>query len=151
MDVKIGSNVFRNTNGILIIHGKEQIVFEARPEAHQLLLTMDLYSADSEHLAHLRRNVWGFNIDELFDLAAGPDSVDLSNKAPWLRVTASATGKTALEGSLEGTDVVVVSSGLFHTHKGQLVEISSHYCRIAGSPAMFGDVMDLRGRPVTIG
>lgn len=55
MDLAIGSNSFRNTNGVLAIHGKEQIVLEIAAENDQLLLTMDLYSADGRQVAHLRQ------------------------------------------------------------------------------------------------
>jgi len=66
MDLKIGSNAFRNTNGVLVIQGKEQVVLELRAENRQLLLTMDLYDQESKHVAHLRRNAWGFNADNRF-------------------------------------------------------------------------------------
>ena len=32
MELNIGSNVYRNANGVLILEGKEQIVIEARGE-----------------------------------------------------------------------------------------------------------------------
>ena len=58
MELNIGSNVYRNANGVLTLERKEQIVIEARSESPQLLVTADLYDAKGDHVAHLRRNVW---------------------------------------------------------------------------------------------
>ena len=38
MELNIGTNVYRNTNGVLIVHGKEQLVLQIQPENHQLCL-----------------------------------------------------------------------------------------------------------------
>ncbi len=151
MDLKIGSNVFRNTNGILVIQGKAQIVLELRAEQHQLLLTMDLYDPEGKQLAHLRRNAWGFNRDDVYTFSTGPDSVSLFAPSPWLKIVLTETGQPVFDANMEGHDTIVVRDGRFYTHKGQFVEISSHYCRTAGLTTMFGDVADLRGGPINIG
>ena len=150
MDIKIGSNAYRNTNGILIIQGKEQVVLELQLEQHQLLLTIDLYDAEGTHAAHLRRNEWAFNLDQRFAFASGPETASLFSGLPWLTVSLVQTGETVFEARLAEADVVDIPNGRFYTHKGQLVEISSHFCRIEGGTARFGDVADLRGGRVTL-
>ena len=151
MDLKIGSNAFRNTNGVLVIQGKEQVVLELRAENRQLLLTMDLYDQESKHVAHLRRNAWGFNADNRFSISVQPESPALFTPPPSLHITESGTGETVFEARVIENDIVSIPNARFYSHHGQLVEISSHYCRVGGGSAMFGDVADVRGGPVTIG
>ena len=43
LELHVGSNVFRNTNGVVKLQGKEQLVLETQPDPLVLLLTMDLY------------------------------------------------------------------------------------------------------------
>jgi len=43
IELHVGSNVFRTTNGVIKLQGKEQLVLEVRPDPPTLLLTMDLY------------------------------------------------------------------------------------------------------------
>ncbi|MBM4120508.1 MAG: hypothetical protein ACKOBZ_01690 [Nitrospira sp.] len=151
MDVTIGSNSFRNTNGVLAIHGKEQVVIEFVPDADQLLLTMDLYSAAGRQVAHLRRNAWKFNLDERFVFNATAPSPSLYGGAPWLKLVDQETGDVVLEASVTDSDKLQIVQGKFYTHKGQLLEITSHLCRIAGVTTLFGDVRDFRGGAIVIG
>jgi hypothetical protein len=151
MDLALGSNSFRNTNGVLAIHGKEQIVLEFATENDQLLLTMDLYSASGRQLAHLRRNEWKFNLDDRYALSATAASPSLYGGAPWLKLEDKETGDTVLEASVPDCDKVQILQGKLYTHKGQLLEITSHLCRIAGVVTMFGDTRDARGGAIVIG
>lgn len=151
MDLKLGSNTFRNTNGVLTLQGKEQVVLELKPENCQLLLTMDLYNTDGARIAHLRRNSWVLNKDEALAFASGPESSSLFADHPWVRMTDRSTGETVFEGRVIDKDVVEIPTARFCTHSGQLLEISSHYCRIQASSTLFGDVQDMRGGPVLIG
>ena len=151
MDLKLGSNSFRNTSGVLTLQGKEQIVLELKPETFQLLLTMDLYNAEGLRVAHLRRNTWVLNKEEAFAFASGPQAPTLFTDHAWVRMTERLTGEMVFEGKVVDKDVVEISSARFFTHLGQLVEISSHYCRILGNTTLFGDVQDMHGGPVRIG
>src|SRR5574337_2214636 len=68
LELLIGSNIFRNTNGVVKIQGKEQLFLELKPEQGLLLLTADLYSETGFHVGHLRRNVLVLNRAEQFDI-----------------------------------------------------------------------------------
>lgn len=151
MDLAIGSNSFRNTNGVLAIHGKEQIVLEIAPESDQILLTMDLYDASGRQVAHLRRNEWKFNLDDRFAFSVAAASPSLYGGAPWLKLDDKETGETVLEASVTDREKVQILQGRLYTHKGQLLEITSHLCRIAGVVTMFGDTRDARGGAIVIG
>src|SRR5213594_3674789 len=130
MELNVGSNIFRNANGVLALQGKEQIVLEMKPDHTQLLLTMDLYDAEGNHLAHLRRNSWAFNDKNRFQLSTSPIALSLFKDPVWLKLTDKETGDVLLEVSAVNKEKVQVLRGRFHTHKGKLVEITSHYCRM---------------------
>lgn len=152
LELNIGSNIFRNTNGVLKIQGKEQIVIELRPDDHQLLLTMDVYDSEGKHIAHLRRNTWAFNTANRFVVATtGSSSPSLFSEPSWLKVSDSQTGDTILEVTLVDHARIHVVSGKFYSHKGHLVEITSHICRIGTSLSMFGDVVESRGGVASVG
>lgn len=151
MELKIGSNSFRNTNGVLAVQRKEQVVFEIRADGKQLLLTMDLYDAETNHVAHLRRNEWAFNLNNRFAVTTGPLLLSLFTDLAWLKLKDNETGEIVLEASVDDKEKARVLSGRFYSHKGQLVEITSNFCRVAGSTTMFGEVFDVRGGAVEIG
>jgi len=151
MELTLGSNSFRNSNGVLKLQGKEQIVLELRAVDHQLLLTMDLYDSAGSHVAHLRRNSWAFNRDNRFALSASPPSLPLFTSPTWLKLTDGETGEIVLEARVVQDDQIQVPSGKFYTHNGQLFEITSHLCRLEGGVTMFGDAFDVGGRAVVIG
>ena len=56
LELHVGSNVFRNTNGVVKLQGKEQLVLETQLEPLMLLLTMDLYDDQGTRIGHIRRN-----------------------------------------------------------------------------------------------
>jgi len=151
MDVRLGSNVIRNTNGVDTIQGKEQLVFEWNPDHPQILLTMDFYTENGEKVAHLRRNVWAVNPQDQLLLITPPDSPALFPPSPWLKIVLKESGESLLEAGIVEQGPLTIPRANFFSHKGQLVEISSHFCRIAGGPTMFGDVFDMRGGAIEIG
>ena len=115
MQLTIGSNRLRNTDGIISIRGDEQIKFEWGPSYAELLLTMDLYNVDGYHIARLRRNQWTFNDQERFLFAAstkGLNIVDTKSK------------QVVLEARVVGGDSVVVTQGAFHNSNGHPIEIA---------------------------
>ncbi len=61
MELNIGSNIIKNTNGVLSVEGEKQIYLEIGEKDKQLLLTMDIFDSKGEHIAKLRRNAWVFN------------------------------------------------------------------------------------------
>jgi hypothetical protein len=44
-----------------------------------------------------------------------------------------------------------ITVGHFYTHKGELVTVSPHYCRIGTGVTLFGDVAESRGSSAAIG
>lgn len=151
LELHVGSNVFRATNGVIKLQGKEQIVLEIQADPPALLLTMDFYDEQGQRIGHLRRNTLSAAGSSRFAVSTNI-APDATLDDP-LTVTVSDrnTGNTVIEVYLFQRRKVRVTSGNFHTHKGELASISPHYCRIGAGLTMFGDVVESRGGTAVIG
>jgi transcription antitermination factor NusG len=141
MEVIVGSNIIRNTSGVLNVSGKDQIGLEVDEETTQLLLTMDIYNPSGKKIAKLRRNAWVFNEGNIYDITTVPDSLKLFNKK---------TGKVVVEVRITGKDKIEIPYGWFYTSNGNLLEITPEYWKIGGI-TMSGNVIDSCGAAVGIG
>lgn len=151
LEVIIGSNIFRNTNGVVKIHGKEQLVLEPRPDQGLLLLTLDLYGEGGVHLAHLRRNVFVLNPDGRFAVEVAGGGADATGALPTVRLVEHHTGGVVFEAALVSEHKVRIGAGKFYSHKGIPVEVTPHYCRIGSGMTRFGDIVENRGGTVVLG
>jgi hypothetical protein len=151
LELHVGSNIFRTTNGVIKFQGKEQIVLEVQPDPPALLLTMDFYDEQGQRIGHLRRNQLSVAASSRFAVCAtAPPDPTLEDP---LTVTISerSTGGTVIEVYLFQRRKIRFTSAHFHTHKGEVVSISPHYCRIGTDLTMFGDVVEGRGGTAAIG
>ncbi len=140
MELNIGSNILRNTSGVLKVAGQEQIFLEVG-ENGQLLLTMDLYDQTGKHIAKLRRNAWAFNEGERFAITTNPSDLTLrESKSGAIVVRARVLDPTHIE----------IPEGRFFTHRGHLLEITPDYWRVAGGLTMSRNVFDGGGGAVAI-
>ncbi|HBH80012.1 MAG TPA: hypothetical protein DDY39_09315 [Nitrospira sp.] len=146
LELRIGSNIFRNTNGVVTIHGKEQLVVELKPELGQLLITLDLYSEQGVRIAHLRRNVLTVNERGRFAVA-----MSHSQTLPAIQLSDLRSGDPALEVHMMSVHRVDLVCGKLFSHKGMPVEITPHYCRIGSHTTLFGEILDMRGGPAILG
>jgi hypothetical protein len=151
LEIRLGSNIFRNTNGVVRVQGKEQLVLELSPDHDRILLTIDLYDGSGNHVAHLRRNRWAFNDGARFILSTSESPPTLFPNLPWLKVTEQETGETVLEAAVAPGDKIQVATGKFYSHRGQLIEITSHFCRVGSTHTLFGDVFEARGGTAVLG
>ena len=151
LELLIGSNKFRNTNGVVRIQGKEQLFVESKPDQGLLLVTIDLYGETGAHLGHLRRNVLALNPAGQFSVDVHRADENVPADLPWVRVTDQLTGQTVLEACVVAHKKIQVTQGKFYSHKGALVNITPHYCRIGSGTALFGDVSENKGGTVVLG
>ncbi len=151
LELLIGSNIFRNTNGVVKFHGKEQLVFEPKPDQGTLLVTFDLYSETGVHIGHLRRNVPALNQVGRFSIDVHRSQSDLHSDPPRVLISDRKTGETVLEARLVREHKLQITAGKFYSHKGILIEITPHYCRIGSGLTLFGDIVENRGRTVALG
>ncbi len=151
LELGIGSNLFRNSNGVVRIHGKEQLVIETNREQGVFLITLDLYDEYGGRIAHLRRNALTLNKDDRFavevHLEPGPSSAD----GPSVRLTDLQSGGIVLAAAMTAAHKVSFLYGKLYSHRGIQVEISPNYCRIGSGTTLFGDIIECRGGPVILG
>ena len=142
MELNIGSNIIRNSNGVLNVDGEDQIFLEIGKIDNQLLLTADIYDSRGNHIAKLRRNAWAFNKDEKFKITTDPASLKLIE-------IKKETEQTIFEAKALGKDKIEVPQGRFYTHKGDLVEITPEFWRIKGA-TLSDNTIDARRGAVKI-
>jgi hypothetical protein len=151
LELRIGSNIFRSTNGVVSIHGKEQLVVEVKPEQGLLLTTLDLYNECGVRIAHLRRNVLTLNERGRFTVDVPLGQSLSSADTPSVRVTDLQSGDVVLEARMASEYRVDLAWGKLYSHKGMLVEITPHYCRIGSHTTLFREIVEARGGPAVLG
>ncbi|MEK7236481.1 MAG: hypothetical protein AAB242_07665 [Nitrospirota bacterium] len=151
LELHIGSNVFRNTNGVVKLQGKEQVVLETQPDPLALLLTMDFYDDQGTRIGHIRRNALSAHSAVRFTINVKASGEATPDDPPSVTVADRTTGHMVFEVCLLQRRKIRITLGHFYTHKGELVTISPHYCRIGTGLTRFGDVAESRGGAATIG
>ena len=59
MDIQLGTNTLRNTNGTFVAHGKEQLRIEWVEDQQKLVLTMGGLYADRNGSGHVKTKCLG--------------------------------------------------------------------------------------------
>jgi hypothetical protein len=151
LELHVGSNVFRNTNGVVRLQGKEQLVLETQLDPLLLLLTMDLYDEQGTRIGHIRRNRLSVHSAGRFTINVNAGSETVSDLSPSVAVADRTTGHTVFEVWLIQGRKIRITVGNFYTHKGEFVTVSPHYCRIGTVLTLFGNVAESRGNAAAIG
>lgn len=151
LELLIGSNIFRNTNGVVKIQGKEQLFLESKPEQGVLLVTLDLYSEAGLHIGHLRRNVLVLNADDQLRVSIHRPDAGEASDPPSVSIIEQHSGMPIFEARLLAERKIHLATAKFYSHKGTLVDITPHYCRIGTGTTLFGDISENKGGPVVLG
>ena len=141
MDVEVGSNLYRNTDGMIEIEGVPQIQVALKPVTGALLVNFALFDAEGKLTAKLSDSTLMINEKRAYDVAKTPKS---------LLLTHPASGTVILEMSVKAPDVVSCTKGEFHTIKGHVIKISPTEWNIDKLRAS-GTTQDLKGKSVIIG
>ena len=136
MDIELGTNTLRNTNGVFFAHGKEQVHIEWLDEEKKLSLSMGVFMPTGTEVARLQRNVWENNPGDRFVLTALPDGVKVEDS----------TLKTVVIEIHKGHNhTVTIPAAKFYTSKGILSEVSSEWWRVGNKMELTGIETDLQG------
>jgi hypothetical protein len=125
-ELNLGSNVFTNTPGVLLVDGQPQVSLERAGTEDQLLLTMDVYDladAGVRHVAKLRRNAWAFNDHDRFDITTDPRSLQLIERE---------SGTVVIEANVLDENRIAVPRATFYTPRGDLIAVEPGGVRIGG-------------------
>jgi len=141
VDINIGSNTLRNTNGIFTAHGQELLRVEVGESDGQLLLTMGMYMPTGSEVAKLERNTWVSNEGDRFEVTTEPHAVKVMDMTLKNVVIQLATGDT---------NRIEVLLAKFYTSKGMLSEVSAEWWRVGNKMELTGIDMDLEGGDIEL-
>jgi hypothetical protein len=141
MDVEVGSNVYRNTDGMIEIEGVPQIEVALKPITGALLVNFALFNEEGKVTAKLNDSTLMINEKRAYDVTRTPKS---------LLLTHPASGTVILQIDVSAPGVVVLTKGEFHTMKGHVIRISSTEWNIDKLRAS-GTIQDLKGKSVVLG
>jgi hypothetical protein len=141
MDVEVGSNVYRNTDGMIEIEGVPQIQVALKPITGALLVNFALFNEDGKVTAKLNDSTLMINEKRAYDVVTTPKS---------LLLTHSVSGTIVLQIEVKATGVVALTKGEFHTIKGHIIRISPTEWTIDKLRAS-GTTQDVKGKSVVIG
>ncbi len=115
MDVEVGSNLYRNTDGMIEIEGIPQIQVALKPTTGDLLVTFALFDAEGKVTAKLVDSTLMINERRAYEVTRTPQS---------LLLTHPASGTIILQMDVKAPDVVAFTKGEFHTIKGHVIQVS---------------------------
>ncbi|TLY28311.1 MAG: hypothetical protein E6K63_08630 [Nitrospirae bacterium] len=141
MDIEIGSNLYRNTDGTVEVEGVPQLTVSIRKPEGPLMVNFVVFDEGGRVCAKLVDSTMSFNERRAHELTRTPSSLMLKH-------TESDT--IVLEIALKAPDRVLVKHGAFLTMKGHLLEISPTEWRVQKRRMSGGDD-DVHGGAVTIG
>lgn len=141
MDVEVGSNLYRNSDGTIEIEGVPQIQVSQHPASGALLVNFALFDGNGRMLAKVVDSTLMFNERRAYDLAKTPNNVAIKE---------SASGKVLLQMDLKAPNVVAFTKGEFHTVKGHLLQVTAKEWKI-DKQQKSGLNQDVNGGAVKLG
>ena len=136
MDIQLGTNTLRNTNGTFLAHGKVQLRIELVDEQEKLALTMGVFMPTGTEVATLKKNAWETNPNGRFLLTSTPEMLKLED---------TTLKTTVLEVHKADNQTVNIPAAKFYTSKGTLSEVSAEWWRVGNKMELVGIDTDLEG------
>lgn len=140
MDISIGSNHLRNTNGIFQAEGKDLIQLAISDDG-AMLLSMELYNPAGTQVATLKHNAWTSNEQDRFELKIEDDKALLVDKT--LKGVILAFKK-------ETQTAVSVPQGKFYLPSGMVSEVTPEHWHVGNKIELKGVDVDLHGGAIEI-
>lgn len=141
MDVEVGSNLYRNSDGTIEIEGVPQIQVAQHPSTGALLLSFALFDQTGRMLAKVVDSTLMFNERRAYELTKTAKTVTMKE---------TTSGKILLQMELKAPNVVNFSKGEFHTMKGHVLQVSAKDWKI-DKQQKSGLDQDVKGGAVLIG
>lgn len=141
MDVEIGSNLYRNTNGMITIEGVPQIEVTIKPLNGSLLVNFALFDGVGKMIAKLTDSTLMFNERRAYEVSKTPKRIALKEVD---------SGKIILQIELRAPEVVAITKGEFHTVKGHVIEVTPTEWKI-DKVRSSGAKRDMQGGEVALG
>ena len=135
MDITIGSNQLRNTNGIFHAEGQD-LIQVALSDDGAVLLSMDLYNPAGTQVAKLEHNTWTSNEQDRFELKIEGETAILVDKT--LKGVILAIKK-------ESQTEIFVPQAKFYLPGGMVSEVTAEHWHIGNKIELKGVDYDLNG------
>jgi hypothetical protein len=141
MDIEIGSNLYRNSNGMIDIEGVPQFEIAIKQPARALMVNFALFDEVGRMMAKLVDSSLTFNERRAYELKKTPSTVTLKH---------AESGTVIFSIELREGDRVVLNRGTFHTMKGHKLDVSPTECRI-DKKRFSGKDTDAQGGAASVG
>ncbi|MBH0194223.1 MAG: hypothetical protein HP494_01175 [Nitrospira sp.] len=141
MDIEVGSNLYRNTDGTIEIEGVPQIQVVRHPSTGALLVNFALFDSIGRMLAKMVDSTLMFNDRRAYEVSKTAESV---------AVKEITSNKVLLKMETKSPGVVSFSQGEFHTMKGHLLEVSAKEWKL-DKLVKSGQTIDAKGAAASIG
>ena len=141
MDIEIGSNLYRNSNGTIEVEGVPQIQLARHSSNGGLLVNFALFDSNGRMLAKVVDSTMMFNERRAYELTK-------TDKRVVVKETES--GKVLLQLDVKAPDVVSLSQGEFHSMKGHLLQVSPSEWKLE-KQRKSGLTQDVNGGSASIG
>ena len=141
MDVEVGSNLYRNTDGTIEVEGIPQLQIALKPTTGALLVNFALFDAGGKVTAKLNDSTLMINEKRAYEVSKTPKSLVLTHLT---------SGTVILKMDVKAPDLVAFTKGEFHTVKGHVIQISPTEWKIDKLRAS-GTTQDLKGGSVVLG
>lgn len=141
MDLEIGSNLYRNTDGTVEVEGVPQLSITLKTPDGPVLVSFVQFDELGRLTAKLVDNTLQFNQRNELALTKSPTNVTLTHQE---------SAKVILQVDLKTSDRVTIKQANFTTTKGHTMEISMVEWRIEKRRQSGGDI-DTKGGAASIG
>ena len=141
MDIQLGTNTLRNTNGTFLAHGKEQLRIEWLEDGQKLALTMGVFMPTGTEVATIKHNEWEMNPNDRFVLTTTPEMV---------KVEDTTLKNIVMEIHKAENQSVKILAAKFYTSKGTLSEVSAEWWRVGNKMELAGIDSDLEGGSIEL-
>jgi hypothetical protein len=140
MDIEIGSNVYRNSNGVVEVEGVPLLQFAVKPSTGALLVNFALFEQAGRMIAKVVDSTLAFNERRAYELNRSPQNLELKEIV---------SGKMVLCVQQRSPDRIAIDKASFWTIKGHLCEVSATECRIDKHRLSGGDT-DAKGGAASV-
>lgn len=141
MDLEIGSNVYRNTDGTVEVEGVPQLTVALRKPEGPPLINFVTFDEIGRMTSKMVESTMQFNERRALELARTPTGIKLTH---------AESGKVILHAEMKAPDYVVIKQANFVTAKGHVMDISLVEWRV-DKRRMSGTTTDVKGGVVAIG
>lgn len=141
MDLEIGSNLYRNTDGTVEVEGVPQMTVTLRKPEGPMLVNFAMFDDVGRVIVKIVDSTMAFNVARAYEL---------EKTATRLVLKHAESGKVIIQAELKQPGRVAIERGEFMTAKGHLFQISPEEWHVEKQKMSGGDT-DAKGGAVILG